>query len=317
MQGRAAQALFAAAFGAAVLATPAVAQVTERQVYVTVLDTSGAVVSGLGTDFFAIREAGRDRDVVRVRTATVPIHIAVLLDTSAFVESAVEPYRAAIGAFVAQMAVGNHVALYEFGERARVMVPFTRDGTALKDAVDRISIRVSAGPRLLDAVDLASADLRAAEARRPVIVAVTIAGTDTSTKSAGTLIKRLIRDGVSLHVVAVSNASAPPVPSLTSASGRSELDRLGRLNQLTAVGEGDRERTQLIEEGSAKTAGALHRIARALAVGNALGRVGAELAATYEVTFSRPGSSKLTDLQVGVMLQDVVVRAIAAPSSSK
>lgn len=317
MQARATLAVLVLVCCAGAPAAPARAQVAEHQVYVTVFDRSGAIIPGLGADFFAIREDGRDRDVVRVQRASVPMHLAILIDTSSFVESAVEPYRAAIGAFVAQMAVGNQVALYEFGERARVMLPFSRDGTALKDAVDRIATRTTAGPRLLDAVDLACGDLRAAEARRPVIVAVTIAGTDTSTKSAGTIIKRLIRDGVSLHVVAVSNASAPPAPSLTSSSGRSELDRLGRLNQLTSVGEGDRERTQLIEEGSAKTAGALHRIASALAVGNALGRVGAELAATYQVTFARPGASKLRDLQVGVMLQDVVVRAIAAPSSSK
>jgi VWFA-related protein len=317
MRRRATLAVLVLACSAGASATPGWAQVVEHQVYVTVLDKSGAIIPGLGADFFAVREDGRDREVVRVQAAIVPMHIAVLLDTSAFVESAVEPYRAAIGAFVAQMAVGNHVALYEFGERARVMLPFSRDGTALKDAVARISTRTSAGPRLLDAVDLACGDLRAAEARRPVIVAVTIAGTDTSTKSAGTIIKRLIRDGVSLHVVAVSSASASPAPSLTSSSGRSEVDRLGRLNQLTSVGEGDRERTQLIEEGCAKTAGALHRIASALAVGNALGRVGVELAATYQLTFTRPGSSTLKDLQVGVMLEDVVLRAIAAPSASK
>jgi hypothetical protein len=159
--------------------------------------------------------------------------------------------------------------------------------------------------------------LRAAEARRPIIVAVSIGAADTSTKTGGAVVKLLIQNAVSLHVVAVSSRSGPAAPSLTSASGRSEFDRHDRLSQVSSVGEGERERTQVLKDGTTKTAGSLHMVASALAIGPALDRVHAELEATYRLTYAREGTGKSRDLQVGLMLEDVVVRAIAAPPATK
>jgi hypothetical protein len=45
--------------------------------------------------------------------------------------------------------------------------------------------------------------------------------------------------------------------------------------------------------------------------------VSAEIRNTYRVTYAREGSGKSRDLQVGLMLEDVVVRAIAAPGGVK
>ncbi len=296
---------------------PAAGQAGERDVYVSVFDTSGSPVTGLVELHFAVREDGQDRAVVRVGRFTGPSHIALLVDTSSFVDSAVEQYRNAIAAFLAKAAPGNQVAIYEFGERANRLVPFTADGTQLRGAIDRISARQNSAPRLLDAIDLACRDLRAAEARRPVIVAVSIASADSSTTTGGAIVKRLIAESVSLHVVAVASRSALALPPLTSAAGRSELGRLERLGQVGSVGEGERERTQVLKEGTAKTAGALHEIASAIAVGPALDRVYTDLRSTYRVTYAREGSGKSRDLQIGLMLQDVVVRAIPAPAGTK
>jgi hypothetical protein len=54
-----------------------------------------------------------------------------------------------------------------------------------------------------------------------------------------------------------------------------------------------------------------------LAIGPALDRVHAELKATYRLTYAREGTGKSRDLQVGLMIEDVVVRAIAAPAATK
>jgi VWFA-related protein len=294
-----------------------VAQANERDVYVSVFDKAGTPIFGLTQDYFAVREDGKDRAVVRVRPFSGPAHLAVLVDTSSFVENAVEAYRSALAAFIAKVAPGNEVAIYEFGERANRLVPFTHDGALIRDGIGRISTRVNAVSRLLDAVDLACRDLRAAEARRPIIVAVSIGPADASTKTGGAVVKLLIQDAVSLHVVAVTSRSTLTAPSLTSSSGRSEVGQLERLKQVSSVGEGERERTQVLEQGTSKTGGALHTVTSVMAIGPALDRVHAELQATYRLTYTREGSGKSRDLQVGLMLQDVVVRAIAAPGATK
>lgn len=83
--------------------------------------------------------------------------------------------------------------------------------------------------------------------------------------------------------------------------------------QMEAEGEGDRERHQLMTVGTSKTGGALHRVASLLAVGTGLDKVGAELASGYRLTFARGRSGRPRDLQVGVFMDDVTVRATAAP----
>jgi hypothetical protein len=86
---------------------------------------------------------------------------------------------------------------------------------------------------------------------------------------------------------------------------------------MVAAGEGDRERNQALEQGTSKTGGGRQRLTNILALGPALGRVANELANSYKVTFARPGSAKMQDLQVGLMVEGVTLRATAAPFGTR
>jgi len=121
---------------------------------------------------------------------------------------------------------------------------------------------------------------------------------------------------VSLHAVAVTNRATPAAPSLTSASGQSIPERQQRLVQVGATGEGERERTQVLRDGTAKTAGALHEVTTALAIGSALDLVSAEIRNTYRVTYARRAAGGRGPAD-RLMLEDVVVRAIPAPWAKK
>lgn len=83
------------------------------------------------------------------------------------------------------------------------------------------------------------------------------------------------------------------------------------------AGEGDRERNQMLQQGTALTGGGRQRVTSTLAVGPALARVANELANSYKVTFARPGSARMEDLQVGVMFEGVTLRATAAPFGTR
>src|SRR3954470_8392480 len=63
-------------------ASPAGAQATERDLFVSVLDQAGTPVTGLGPDAFVVREDGRPVEVLRVSRATEPIDLALLVDNS-------------------------------------------------------------------------------------------------------------------------------------------------------------------------------------------------------------------------------------------
>ncbi len=64
--------------GLAVGVGPLAAQVNEREMYVSVLDESGAPVLDLQGNDFPVREDGALREVVRVSRATAPIQPAIL-----------------------------------------------------------------------------------------------------------------------------------------------------------------------------------------------------------------------------------------------
>ena len=116
----------------ALVAAPRAAQdLADKHVFVTVLDKEGLPIEGLTTEHFAIMESGRERPVVKVEPLQVPMHIAVLVDTSA-ITGPDEPFRAAIVEFVDRLAAFNTVAVYSTGDRATLVVPFTKDQAQLR-----------------------------------------------------------------------------------------------------------------------------------------------------------------------------------------
>lgn len=119
---------------------------------------------------------------------------------------------------------------------------------------------------------------------------------------------------VALHVVAIATATRGSAAARVNRDIPSSSRTLG---SMVAAGEGDRERTQMIEQGTAVTGGGRQRLTSTLALGPALARVRQELSRSYLVTFSRPGGGKVKDLQVGVFVDDVTVRATAAPYGTR
>jgi hypothetical protein len=113
-------------------------------------------------------------------------------------------------------------------------------------------------------------------------------------------------------------ARAGPLANTSGAQaqgvGGSIPEKSARLGGMVAAGEGDRERTQLLQQGTSATGGGRQRVASIL---NALGRVASELANSYKVTFARPGTAKMQDLQVGLLVEGVTLRATAAPFGTR
>jgi VWFA-related protein len=290
------------------------AQENERYVYVTVLGSDGAPLVGLSTEHFAIRESGRDRAVVRAERLDIPMHVAVLVDTSGHQGTPDENFRRAVVEFVTGLAASNHVAVYAFGDRATPVVPFTQDAQQLRAAISNMFGGTHQRSHMIDAIDRALRDLEPVEAKRPVIVAITSESPEASGRTAGGVIKRLIAQSVALHTVSLSTATGTDRASGIDKDIPSSSRRLGGM---AAAGEGDRERTQMIEQGTAGTGGSRQRLTSTLAVGPALTRLARELSTSYLVTFTRSGSGQVRDLQVGVMVDNVTLRATAAPHGTR
>ena len=123
---------------------------------------------------------------------------------------AIQPYREALIAFVGRMSPGSVVALYEFGGNAIPVVPFTSELDTVKAAIGRLSGRLDTVPRVLDAVEMACRDLKTQAAARPIVVVVSVSGTDNSVKTAGAAIKLLVDTPAAFHAVRSEQRLAVP-----------------------------------------------------------------------------------------------------------
>jgi hypothetical protein len=238
------------------------------------------------------------------------MHAAVLVDTSVGNGAPDEIFRSSVVAFLERLAGGNHVALYSFGDRATRVVDFTQDAGQLRSAAVGMFGWAHQRSHLIDALDLAVRQFEQVESPRPVIIVISSDTPEASGRTAGAVIKRMITQSIAFHAVSLANTSGAQAQGV----GGSIPEKSARLGGMVAAGEGDRERTQLLQQGTSATGGGRQRVASIL---NALGRVASELANSYKVTFARPGTAKMQDLQVGLLVEGVTLRATAAPFGTR
>ena len=291
----------------------------ERHVYVTALDQDGTPIVGLATEHFAIRESGRDRTVLAVEPLQIPAHVAVLVDTSVANGAPDDNFRSAVVALVERLAATNHVAVYAFGDRAARASDFSQDAVRLRSATTGIFGWAHQRSLLVDAVDLALADFERIESQRPIIIAITSESPEASGRTAGSVVKRLIAQSIAFHAISIIGPGSGQGNSATLGAGSGDRVPASsqRLGSLAAAGEGDRERNQVLQQGTSATGGGRQRVTSLMALGPALGRVANEMANSYKVTFARPGTARMQDLQVGLLVEGVTLRATAAPFGTR
>jgi hypothetical protein len=237
------------------------------------------------------------------------MHVALLVDTSGHQGVPDEAFRTAVADFASRLAASHQVALYAIGDRAVPVLAYTQDADRLRTAIAGMFGASYDRSQLVDAVDRALKDLQPLEARRPVIVAISSESPESSSRTAGGVIRRLVEQSVAFHVVTVASATGAQSTTRVTNDIPTSSQRLG---SVAAAGEGDRERTQMVEQGTAVTGGGRQRVTTTLALGQALTRVSRELEQSYLVVFTRDGGGKMRDLQVGIMVEGVTVRATAA-----
>ena len=234
-----------------------------RDVYVSVVDSKGAPVQGLGAADFTVREDGTAREVLKAGPATARLDVALLIDDSQASTSMIQPLREGITAFVEKLQGKADVALITFGERPTTRVEYTGSLEALKAGVGRVFPRAGAGPYLLEAILEASRGLERRKAERPVIVAVTVEGIEFSNQHYQTVLDALERSGAALHVLTIGS----PSDSLT--------DEM-------------RNRNMVIAEGTERSGGRREQVLAESGLPDKMRQVADDLLAQYVVTYGRP-----------------------------
>lgn len=151
---------------------------------VTVTDAARHHVTDLNREDFQILEDGRPQRVTFFRKGNVPLALALLIDTSASMESNLATAQEAAVGFVRELGPQDVASVIDFDTRVQVRQDFTGDRGALENAIRRTAAGGSTA--LYNAVYIALKELNKtirdeppAESRRRAMVILSD-GEDTS-----------------------------------------------------------------------------------------------------------------------------------------
>ncbi len=262
------------------------AQAEERTVFVTVLDKSEATVPGLSASEFIVREDGMTREVLRASTATEPLQIALLVDTSQAIEEHVLDLRTSLREFFKQMGGKHEIALIGTGERPTVLVDYTRDIARLEKGLGGLFARQGSGTYLMESIISASDGLRRRKATRPTIVSITASGPEFSEQHHDNVLEKLRESGAALHSLVLTKP------------GVMRNDREGRELELS------------LADGTKMTGGRRDDLLTGMALPDRLKVLGNELNSQYQVTYARPRTLLPPKaMEVGVKRPELRARA--------
>jgi VWFA-related protein len=258
----------------------------DRDIVISALDANKAPVRDLSPSDIVVREDGVAREVLRVRPATAPLTIAVLVDDSFAASPAIADIRTGLQAFFDALEGPHEIALISFGDRATVLVEYTKDKERLKRGALRVFPRRGAGAYFMDAVSEASRGLQKREPERPVIVSIMTEGVEFSNETYQPVLRRLYASGATLHALVLGTGQTDPAQ------------------------EEIRNRNVVLDEGTRGTGGRRDQLLSSIALAPTLKELAAELEHQWIVTYARPESLLQPErVQVEAKREGLTVRA--------
>jgi VWFA-related protein len=270
-------------------AAPA-AEAEVRAVTVTFTDDKGNPVEGLVPEEVALLENGVARDVTSLQLDRRPLTLALLVDTSAAVNSS---YRLtmvdALTGFLGRLPGGSTYALWTTGDRPTKLVDYTDDVSAASKALTRVAPQ--GGNTMLDALVEASADLKKREGERTAVVAVTAVGVEFSSRDR-------------FRVVAEAQKNASFFAAVQIEEGKTDFENRGNYDYVL----GD----------LTKRTGGLHETTLSfMGLDAALRKLTAQLRGQYRLSYATLPELKNRKIEVKVARPGVKVRVGPEPRPAR
>ena len=304
---------------------PAVtAQTGPQFVFVSVLERGSPVID-LIADEFVVREDGQRREVLRVAVRpSIPMQVAILVDDSRGLTSALGHIRSGLNALIDRLPDGHEIALLTFGDQLQVAVDFTRDKERLKAAATRFFLFSETSSFMLHALVETALNLRRGGATRPIIVLITAEGSNAAPTRVSEgpridgpaspqafqglgfdrVLTVLRETKVAVHTLVIRGVGNP-----TYSSSPSDAARFGSL--LSGVGEADR--AAVLQQLPTVTGGRREELGTTSALSELLTRVADEISNQYVVMYARPdGFFSPTQVEVSVTRDGMTVRSTPA-----
>jgi hypothetical protein len=275
-------------------------QETSRTIvaYAVATDARHAPVTDLGQAEVTVKEDGKIREVLSVEPATAPLQIAIIVD-----DNGTGMFRFGVNQIAQRLQGRAEMSLSVVTGQVRTIVDFTPDVQAWINGVAQLGVRPGTpdGGQLLEGISDAAKALTRREARRPVILALTVGGQEHSTLLGKDVLDELHRSRAALYVVYAGSAAVRSQAAPARAS-----DLLGsNLNLDEVLGDGPKQ-----------SGGRRRDVIATQALLTDLQQIAVELSAQYAITYRRPLERNVPQkLQITVQRRGVnVVAPTRAPA---
>jgi hypothetical protein len=241
------------------------AQANERVAYVSAWDAkTRAPITGLGTDAFAIREDGAQREVLRVTPATTPMAVAILVDNTQAATNHISDIRRALTAVVRALDGVGPIGIIGVADRPTILRDYTTSQKQLEDGIGRVFAMPGSGATLLDAIVETSRGLQKREEDRVAMIVLTTENVEFSTRHYNDVLEELKKGGAMLHAVV-----------LTTPAG-------------TSLDEAARNRAFVLDHGPRTSGGTRVDVLASQAFESKLKELAAILKSQHRVVYARP-----------------------------
>jgi len=213
---------------------------------VHVTNAAGGTVTGISRDCFHLLEDNTEQKIASFFTEDAPVSVGLLFDASGSMRPKMRKAAEAAEAFFRAVNPSDEFFLVEFNDRARLAVPFTRDSSEVYNEIVRT--RPMGRTSLIDAVYLATAQMKKAHYPRKALVIFSDGGDNWSRHSVREIRNALLESDVQVYAMGIFDQDYEHNHPVEERNGPALLDELttltgGRhfpveeLEQLPAISE--------------------------------------------------------------------------------
>jgi Ca-activated chloride channel homolog len=189
----------------------------------------GASITTLTKDSFQVFEDNIRQRIVSFSKDDAPLSIGLLLDCSGSMKNKIRISAEAATAFFKTANSEDEFFLVEFSERPKLAIPFTLDSAELSHEIARI--RPFGRTALLDAIHLATRQMKEAKHQRKALVILSDGGDNRSRHTPGQIRSAVLESDVQLYAMGIYDIE--PDPKKQSQEEQNGPDLLNALAEMT------------------------------------------------------------------------------------